>query len=171
MRFRSYLNLAAAICAATALGQAPSDMDKLVGKPAPAFKMTDLSGKTWTNKSLLGKVVVLDFWATWCGPCKQASPYMDQLYKKYKSKGLVVIGAETLDKGDPAQAKAYVAGHHYSYIFTTKNEALSTALGVPGLPSFVVIDKQGRVARTQTGLPTQIPTLYTSFEKTVKQLL
>jgi thiol-disulfide isomerase/thioredoxin len=171
MRYKIPFSIGAALCAAIALGQASPSLSSFVGKPAPAFKMTDLSGKTWTNKSLRGKVVILDFWATWCGPCKQASPYMEKLYKKYRSKGLVVVGAETLDKGDPAQAKAYAAGHGYTYPFTTKNEALTTALGVPGLPSFVIIGKDGRIARTQTGLPANIADLFPSFEKTVKGLL
>jgi len=171
MKFRSLFLICTACCAAIVVGQTSSKFDTFVGKPAPAFKMTDLSGKSWTNKSLMGKVVILDFWATWCGPCKQASPFMDKLYKKYKSKGLVVIGAETLDAGDPAQAKAYAKEHGYSYVFTTKNESLGKALDVPGLPAFVIIGKDGKIARTQTGLPQKIADLYPSFEKTVKGLL
>jgi cytochrome c biogenesis protein CcmG/thiol:disulfide interchange protein DsbE len=171
MRTRNLFSICAAAIAAIAVCQTPSKFDTFVGKPAPAFKMTDLAGKSWTNKSLLGKVVILDFWATWCGPCKQASPFMDKLYKKYKSKGLVVIGAETLDAGDPAQAKSYANEHGYSYVFTTKNESLGKALDLPGLPSFVVIGKDGKIARTQTGLPAKIADLYPSFEKTVRSLL
>jgi cytochrome c biogenesis protein CcmG/thiol:disulfide interchange protein DsbE len=171
MRFRSVLWIGAVLTAAVACAQGSPSLDSFVGKPAPMFKMTDLKGKTWTNKSFLGKVVILDFWATWCGPCKQASPYMEKLYKKYKSQGLVVVGAETHDQGDPAQAKAYATEHGYTYPFTVKNDKLEAALNVPGLPTFVVIGKDGRVARTQTGLPSKVADLYPSFEKTIKGLL
>jgi len=171
MNYKSALGIGFALAAATAFGQTSTKFDSYAGKPAPAFKMTDLNGKVWTNKSLLGKVVVLDFWATWCGPCKMASPYMEKLHQKYGKQGLVVIGAEAKDAGDPAAAKAYAKEHGYTYLFTTKNDTLTNQLDVPGLPAFVIIGKDGRVVRTQTGLPAKVADLYPSFEKTIRPLL
>jgi thiol-disulfide isomerase/thioredoxin len=156
---------------AVAWGQASPNLEQFVGKPAPEYKMTDVNGKVWTNKDFLGKVVLLDFWATWCGPCKQASPSIQKLHQNLGKKGLVVIGAETQDGGSALVAKSYAKSHGYTYLFTTKNDKLSTALGVPGLPSFVIIGKDGKVARVQTGIPKNIADLYPSFEKTIKGLL
>lgn len=119
-----------------------------VGKPVPTFKMTDLAGKIHTPASLKGKVVLLDFWATWCGPCKMASPAMNNLQKKFGNK-LMVIGANVWD-GTPAEGKSKAAGykkeHGYVYSFTYGNDNLAKAWGVRGIPYFVLIDKNGTVA-------------------------
>ena len=171
MKFKSMIVVGATVLASFALGQDSAKLDSLIGKPAPNFSMKDTKGKTWTNSSLKGKVVILDFWASWCGPCKAASPIMEKLYKKYGRKGLVVVGAETLENGQPPIAKAYAKEHGYTYTFTTNNDALTTALGIEGIPAFIIIGKDGRVARTQMGVPQKIDDLFTSFEKTVKPLL
>ncbi len=168
MKYTSTFIVVASLLATTSFAQ---DLNHLVGKPAPAFKMTDTSGHVWTNKSLKGKVVVLDFWATWCGPCKMASPTMQKLHQKYASKGLVVIGAETFENGAPAGAKAYAKEHKYTYTFTTNNDELTKKLGIEAIPAFVIIGKDGKVARTETGVPSNIDMLYPSFEKTIKSLL
>jgi len=162
----------ATFAASTAFAQDPNvGLAGLVGKPAPKFKMTDIHGKVLTNQSLIGKVVVLDFWASWCGPCKQASPIMQKLFKKYGSRGLVIIGAETLENGAAPIAKAYASEHHYTYTFTTNNDGLTTKLGIGAIPAFVIIGKDGRVAKTETGVDSDLERFYTSFEKLVKPLL
>ena len=164
--------LVTALAASSSFAQDPNTgLNALVGKPAPAFKMTDIKGKVWTNQNLKGKVVVLDFWATWCGPCKMASPSMQKLHEKYGKKGLVVIGAETLEGGAAAGAKKYAAEHHFTYTFTTNNDALTSQLGIAAIPAFVIIGTDGKVARTETGVPSDINKLFPSFEKTIKGLL
>ena len=140
--------LVTALAASSSFAQDPNTgLNALVGKPAPAFKMTDIKGKVWTNQNLKGKVVVLDFWATWCGPCKMASPSMQKLHEKY------------------------AAEHHFTYTFTTNNDALTSQLGIAAIPAFVIIGKDGKVARTETGVPSDINKLFPSFEKTIKGLL
>src|SRR6185503_13461909 len=136
----------------TAFSQGGGSLSGLVGKAAPAFKMKDVKGKTHTNKSLKGKVVLLDFWATWCGPCKAASPTMQALHKKYAKQGLVVVGANTFDGKDGlAKSKAYLKEFGYTYTFTYGNDALAQSLGIRGIPAFVFIGKDGKVAETQVG--------------------
>jgi cytochrome c biogenesis protein CcmG, thiol:disulfide interchange protein DsbE len=129
---------------------APAQVDALIGKPAPAFSMKDTAGKTHTNQSLKGKVVLLDFWASWCGPCKQASPVMQQLHERYSKQGLVVVGANAMEQSESA-AMNYIRQNKYTYVFTLNNDDFARKLGVRGLPTFVLIDRQGRVVQAFTG--------------------
>jgi thiol-disulfide isomerase/thioredoxin len=130
--------------------------------------MKDTAGHKVTDKSLRGKVVLLDFWATWCGPCKLASPAMQELHKKYAKQGLVVIGANTGDGGSVTAAPTYAKQHHYTYMFTTANDGYATKLNITGIPAFVIVDRKGVVRRVQMGYA---PVLAYQFEDVVKQLL
>jgi thiol-disulfide isomerase/thioredoxin len=141
--------------------------DHLVGKKMVNFKMKGFDGKSYTNASLKGKVVLMDFWASWCGPCKKASPTMERLYKKYAKDGLVVIGANVMES-NMESALAYPKEHGYTYTFTKDNDALGKKLGINGIPAFIFIDKSGKVAQVQTGFA---PALDVEFEKTVRKLL
>lgn len=147
---------------------AQSKAAKLVGKKVPSFTLTDINGKKWSDKSLKGKVVVLDFWASWCGPCKAASPSMDALQKKYGKQGLVIIGANT---SDPKKYSAdYKKQHSYTYTFAINAEPLKKKLvGDDAIPLFVFIDRQGVVRNVETGFkPKETPG---KFETIVKGLV
>ncbi len=129
---------------------APKIQD-LEGKPAPEFKMVDAAGKEYTNKSLKGQVVLIDFWATWCGPCKAASPTIQSLHEKYGKKGLMVLGANAFEKGKKDAAAGYSKEHGYTYQMTVNNDALAKSWGVKGIPTFIIIDKTGVVKKVQVG--------------------
>ena len=136
---------------APAMAQNPTA--DFVGKAIPAFTMKGLDGKTHSNTSLKGKVVVLDFWATWCGPCKAISPMIEKLHKSYKGKPVAIFGANVWERGDKtgAKAKAYSKEHKYTYPMTIGNEALATKLKIQGIPTLVVIDKKGVVRNVYMG--------------------
>lgn len=127
------------------------------GKPLPNFVMTRLDDTKLTNKDLKGKVVVIDFWATWCGPCKAAAPKLQAIYDEFAEKGLVVIGANLAERanGQPIQTKdnavAYVAEHKYTYTFTYGNDALGKEWKVPGYPTFFVVGRDGNVKEVLVG--------------------
>ncbi|MCC6404749.1 MAG: TlpA family protein disulfide reductase, partial [Fimbriimonadaceae bacterium] len=90
MQLKLTLALAGFAMAGLALAQtAPAPTD-FVGKPMPSFSMTALDGTKVTNETLKGKAYIVDFWATWCGPCKKAAPIMQELHAKYNESGLVV---------------------------------------------------------------------------------
>jgi thiol-disulfide isomerase/thioredoxin len=148
------------------VSQGTANPTAMTGKPLPAFKMTDLAGKTVTNASLKGKVVLFDFWATWCGPCKMASPLMQSLHKKYASKGLVVIGANVLD--EEGKAAKYKKEHGYTYRFTTGGDDLLRKGGFRGIPGFIFVDKKGVVRKVQVGFS---PEAGVEMENAVKKLL
>ena len=117
-----------------------------------AYQMVDTSGKAVTNETNKGKVVLIDFWATWCGPCKAASPSIQALHEKYAKDGLVVIGANAFEREDPdGAAAAYASEHKYTYTMTVKNDQFARSLGVQGIPSFLVIGRDGTVALAQVG--------------------
>ncbi|RYG44272.1 TlpA family protein disulfide reductase [bacterium] len=143
------------------------DVKDAVGKPLPKLSIKDLAGKTHTNASLKGKVVLLDFWATWCAPCKAAAPTMNALYGKYKGKGLQVIGVNITDQA-PA-VKKYVAEHKYTYPFTPASDAFAKDLGVKAIPVFVLVDKTGKVRNVIVGF--NVKSSPAEIEALVKKLL
>jgi len=162
---------AAAALAVLAIAQQRSDSpESFKGKAMPAFKMTTVDGKTLTNASLKGKVVLLDFWATWCGPCKMASPSVQKLHEKYGKKGLVAIGANVWEQGDSKKKAAdYAKEHKYTYTFTHSNDELAKTLKINGIPTFVLVDKKGVVQMVQVGFDPQ--STEQELDKAIQKLL
>jgi thiol-disulfide isomerase/thioredoxin len=114
---------------------------------APAFRLSTLDGKTLTNQSLKGKVVVLDFWATWCGPCRQVSKIMQTLQAKYAKKGVHIVCVDVKEQGPSKDAVVkYKSTHGYTYDFSVENGKLDKVMNVATLPVVVVIDKAGNIA-------------------------
>gem|GEM_PF-1834408 len=146
------------------------DVSSFTGKPVPAFSVTSFAGKTVSNASLKGKPHIIDFWATWCGPCKAASPTMQAIHKKLAGKGLVVIGANMGESPKSLiEAKKYPKEHGYTYTFTAKNDKLATALGISGIPCFLFVGKDGKIKAVRTGFnPGSSPA---EFEKLAMSLL
>ena len=121
------------------------------GDAAPDFKLMGLDGKEVSLASLKGKVVLLDFWATWCGPCKAAMPTMQKLHDEYASKGAVILGVNTWEQKADA-AKDYMASKKFTYGCLLKGDDLATAYGISGIPTLVVIGKDGKVVEIEVGL-------------------
>jgi peroxiredoxin len=123
------------------------------GEPASDFTLSDVSGSQVTLSALKDKVVVLSFWATWCGPCKEEMPHLQKLYEAHKEQGLVVLSISTDDARSASRVKPYVTKMGYTFPVLLDRE--STVIGAYNpaktLPYTVVIDRKGEVVRRTTG--------------------
>ena len=116
-----------------------------VGGKAPAFSLRRLTGTgDLSLRSFRGKTVVLNFFASWCDPCKREAPALEKVWREYRSRGLVVLG---IDSGDAAgDARHFLAVHGITYpVAFDRNESQALNYGIPGLPVTVVINRAGRV--------------------------
>jgi len=124
------------------------------GTPAPTFSTVSLHHQPLSLTSLHGKVVLLDFWATWCDPCRAATPLLQSLHKQFAGQGLRVVGI-SVDQADTiAQVKPFVKAFGITYQISTSPDANSpaaTAYQVNGIPSQYLIDKNGIVRWSQSG--------------------
>jgi thiol-disulfide isomerase/thioredoxin len=118
---------------------------------APPFLLHDIAGRIVSTADLKGKVVILNFWATWCPPCREEIPELVRLQAKYKDK-LLIVGASEDDDGPLKVAQfAQQHGMNYPIVMATK-ELIDNYGGVPALPTSFIIDPQGRVMQKHTGL-------------------
>src|SRR5262249_37928232 len=127
----------------------------LVHKTAPDVTMPVAAngdpGARMQISSLKGHPVVLDFWASWCGPCAMQAPILDHVARRYEKRGLVVLGIDVDDGPEVAKAFAAKKGLSYPIVVDSTKEA-SHLYGVDTLPSLVIIDKEGTVKAYLTGV-------------------
>jgi cytochrome c biogenesis protein CcmG/thiol:disulfide interchange protein DsbE len=128
----------------------PASEPELVGKPAPGFTLKDVSGGEITLASLRGKPVLLDFWATWCEPCRESMPHVQALHDQFKEKGLMVLG---IDTNEPAESAAkYFVDQKYSFanLLGSGSDVIKN-YGAEAIPRVVLIDRDGVVRYVHTG--------------------
>jgi len=119
-----------------------------IGAMAPEFAFKDPEGETHALKDYRGKVVVLDFWATWCGPCRKVMPQMQELHEQYEDQGVVVIGMNVNENKDAA---AFMKEQGYDYKLLLNAESSIQDYGVRGIPAFFVIAPDGKLAWSGSG--------------------
>jgi peroxiredoxin len=121
-------------------------------KVAPDFGLKDANGATVRLSDYRGKVVLLDFWATWCGPCKIEIPWFMEFEQSYKDRGFAVVGVSMDDEGWPA-VKPYIQDRKVNYRILLGNDEVGQLYGgVDSLPTTLLIDRSGRIARVHIGL-------------------
>jgi len=115
-----------------------------VGMQAEDFRLTDLAGKEQSLSQYRGKIVLLNFWATWCKPCTTEMPAMQTMYDKLRDKGFVVLAVNELE--DDARVREHIKqyGHTFPVLMDHDNK-VANQFGVVGLPVSVFIDQEGRV--------------------------
>ncbi len=131
---------------AAALGVASSNL------AAPDFELTTLHGDRIASADLRGKVVLVNFWATWCPPCRLEMPGFQSVYNDKKGEGFALVGV-SVDRGGSAGVESYLAEHHISYPVAMAPGGIENAFGgVYMLPSSFLIDRHGRIRYQVKGI-------------------
>ncbi len=119
---------------------------------APEFTLKDSQGRPVNLSDFKGKVVLLNFWATWCGPCKIEIPWFIDFEKRYKDKGFAVVGI-SMDEDGWEAVKPYLEEKKINYRVMIGSDALADLYGgVQSLPTSFMVDQQGRIASVHVGL-------------------
>ena len=121
-----------------------------IGEAQPAWHFTDLQGNVVTSDSLKGKVIVLDFWATWCGPCKKEIPNLIKLQKQYGEQGLAIVGVAMEGSDTPVRKYARTSGINYPVGIS--NDQIYASFGQPDtIPANYLIDRNGVIRDAKVG--------------------
>lgn len=119
--------------------------------PAPSWQLKDLNGKTVSSEELKGKVVVIDFWATWCGPCRVEIPGYVEMQKKYGKEGFAIVGI-SLDQAGPEVVKAFADKFAINYTILMADDAITETFGgVEAIPTTFLIDRTGQIRDRKLG--------------------
>lgn len=161
------LSAALAVTVLLSACQSTSQMkSKLIGQPAPPWQLKDLDGKAVSSADFKGKVVVLNFWATWCPPCRKEIPDFIALQKEHGSRGLVFVGVALDDEGvSVVKPFAKEAGINYPLVIGD-DKVVKAYEGVEMYPTTYVIDRNGTVVSRHIGSLTRA-----EMEQEIKPLL
>ena len=159
--FRGLLSAAVVCVFLTGCSKAPQLAIAASGKPgradngrkqAPDFALKDANGATVHLSDYKGKVVLLDFWATWCGPCKVEIPWFMEFEQQFKDRGFAVLGV-SMDEGGWTEVKPYIEKQKINYRILLGNDQVGDAYGgVDSLPTTFLIDRDGWIAAKHEGI-------------------
>lgn len=138
----------------------------MAGKPAPTWELKKLDGTVLKSADLAGKVVIVDFWATWCPPCRAEIPGFVTLQKKYADKGVVFVGM-SVDQGGVGVVKKFAEANHMNYPIVLADEGVVNAFGgIEAIPSTFVINRKGEIVKMFVGYDSP-----EKFESVIQPLL
>ena len=135
--------------------------------PAPDFTLRSLEGANLRLAEQRGRVVLVNFWATWCGPCKQEMPHLNRLYDKYRNAGFVLLGVNVDDDARQAAGLAQKLGVHFPVLFDA-DKSVSRLYDLQSMPATVLIDRDGRVRYLHRGYRDGLEEAY---EKQIRELV
>lgn len=158
-------------------GDAQAALNPLIGRPAPQFSLEDLSGKKVSLADYKGKALLINFWATWCGPCKVETPWLVDLRNQYASKGFEILGVSTddIDRGDPKmfgqekkEISDFVQKMHMPYPVLIDGDSLSKPYGgLDAMPTSFFVDRNGKIVAATMGI-TSKNDIESNIEKALK---
>src|SRR5258706_223477 len=153
------------LLALAATAQSPKTSKSSTGRsPAPNFNLKDASGKDFKLADLKGKVVLVNFWATWCEGCQVEIPWFVEFQKEYADRGLVVVGIAMDD--DWKSVKPWIEEKKVNYPIVIGNQGLGKQYGLIGMPLTALVDREGRIADVHNGIVDK-----TATEQRIKDLL
>ncbi len=117
------------------------------------FTLTDLDGKSWNLKDLKGKVLLLNFWATWCPPCRKEMPDLEMLYRRFGAQGLIILG---IDDEETETVKPFIAQQGITYpVLLDPGRKVNTSFGIEGIPKTFVYDRDGKIVAQSIDMRTR----------------
>jgi cytochrome c biogenesis protein CcmG, thiol:disulfide interchange protein DsbE len=167
---RTTMRLAVAIvvtCACSARAVTADEGANLLGKPAPELRLPTVDGRVVSLEDLRGKVVIVDFWASWCGPCRQAFPALNALFEDYRARGFEVLAVNLDEKRKDADAFLADRPRSMTVLFDPAGKS-AKAFGLQGMPSSFLIGRDGKVRQAHSGFNQQI---LDEYRDKVQQLL
>jgi peroxiredoxin len=148
------LGLLATTGCTTSAGNNTAPGAAVVGRPAPDFTLADLDGNQVSLSDFRGETVFINFWATWCPPCREEMPAIEALYQQYKDKDVVVLGVDILET--EGEVRQFVEEGDYSWTFVLDTTGEVTAsYQVAAIPTSFFIDKEGIIRTIQIGAMTK----------------
>ena len=138
-----------------------------VGQPAPNFKVITTSGQPVSLDNYRGYVLAIDFFTTWCPPCKASIPHLVEMNRKYGKQGLQILG-QSMDEDGERAVKTFIEEYRINYPVALAPQQIQTDYGIVSVPVMYVIDKKGKVAEVYRGFSDEIGR---SMENLVKKLL
>jgi len=139
----------------------------VVGSVAPEFTLKSSTGRNLKLSDHRGQVVMINFWATWCGPCRQELPLLNHLHEQYQKAGFTLLGVNIDDRADTAQAMARKLGITFPVLFDNEKR-VSRLYDVNAMPSTLLIDRDGRVRYVHLGYRAGFEARY---ESQIRELL
>lgn len=135
---------------ALALLSGCTDRSARTSASASDFTLQDMNGRSVKLSDFKGKVVLLEFWATWCAPCRASAPGLEKLHKAYKDKGLVVL-AVSVDQGGWDDVKAFISRTGITYTVLKGTDDVEGDYQVRSIPMLLVLNKEGKITRRYLG--------------------
>ena len=147
-------------------GDTPQTEESPVANRAPDFTLQDLSGQMVKSSDFSGKVILVDFWATWCSPCRAEIPHLEELYGLYKGQGFEILGI-ALDNGGAEVVRPFVVENSISYPIVIGNREVAMAFGgLTAIPTAFMVDRSGNIVKKYIGYTDKAV-----FEEDIKKLL
>lgn len=132
------------------VGVAPQAMAETINGKAPDFTLKSRSGENIKLSELRGKVVFINFWASWCGPCRQEMPVLDQLYQRYRDLDFTVLGVNVEENPDAARSLLKDVPVTFPILFDSSN-SVTKLYQVKGMPSSILVDRDGNMRHVYMG--------------------
>ena len=135
--------------------------------PAPDFTLKSRSGENLKLSEFRGDVVLINFWASWCGPCRQEMPLLDQLYQRYNPVGFTILGVNVEENSDQAMQLLKEVPVSFPILFDTQNK-VSKLYHLVGMPSTMIVDRDGNIRFQHFAY---LPGYEKKYEEQIKELL